>query len=111
MTNAPATTSQPRNTRLARRSPGRSAAGDGVNVVDRERGLAPALAAVARAEHLAAARDAVHLRRVARVQRQRHHRRARLHVVIEACPRAAEVRAAIERAVLAARRGTERGVE
>src|SRR5438093_5360407 len=94
-TNAPATTSQPRNTRLARGSPSRSAAGDGVDVVDRERGFAPALAAVARAEHLPAARDAIDLRGVSRMQRQRHHRRARLDAVIEARPRVAEVRAAV----------------
>src|SRR5215471_18001748 len=60
-----------------------SAAGDGVDVADAfgQSRLVPAAAAVLRAEHLAKARDAVDLVRVARMHGDAHHRRLGLDTV------------------------------
>src|SRR5260370_36630963 len=73
--------------------------------------LAPRAAAVLGAEHLTGAADAVDAVGVGRVQRDGHHRRLRLDAVIEALPRLADVVAAVERAVLAARGGAEARVQ
>src|SRR6185369_24619 len=69
----------------------------------------PALAAVARAEDLALARDAVDLVRIAGMEGQRHHRALGLDAVIDAPPALSEIVALVERAVLTARRRAQRG--
>src|SRR5579859_2289662 len=72
-----------------------------VNVLyaGRQRRFAPRLAAVVRAEHFAVARRDIDLLGVTRVQRDRHQRAVRLHLV-ETLPSFADVAAAIKRAVL-----------
>src|SRR5438132_7191844 len=77
-----------------------------VHVLDpaRQQRLAPALAAVARAEGLAAARDAVDVIRVVGIEGERHHRGAGLDAVVHARPALAETGRSVERAVLAAAR-------
>src|SRR5438445_742317 len=83
-----------------------SAAGDGVAVAHAigEPTLAPALAAVLRAEHLAGPRDGVDLVRVFRMRDHPHHRRIGLDAVVEALPGLADIVAAVDGAVGAARR-------
>src|SRR2546428_5615962 len=112
-TRPPSSAPLPRRTSVRRSGVSPSSSGDGVDILDAtgQRRLAPALAAVARAESLADARDAVDLVGIGGVQRQRHHRRPRLHAVVQAAPRLAEIGAAIERAVLAAGGGAQAGVE
>src|SRR5580704_9380011 len=80
---------------------GYSPARQRVNVLHagRQRRFAPALAAVRRAEHLAIARGDVDLLGVGVMQAHRHQGAVRLHFV-EALPGAADVLAAVERAVL-----------
>src|SRR5580700_5152686 len=72
-----------------------------VNVLHarRQRRFAPALAAVRRAEHLAIARGNIDLLGVGMMQADRHQRAVRLHFV-ETLPGAADILAAVERAVL-----------
>src|SRR5580658_7953657 len=70
--------------------------------------LAPALAAVLRAEDLAGLRGAIDLARVARMQRDRHHRLLGLDPVIKALPGLADIAAAENPAVKAAERRGER---
>src|SRR5256885_13932027 len=84
-------------------------AGERIDVLDafRQAMLAPRAPAVLGAEHLARAADAIDAVGVGRVQRDGHHRRLRLDAVVEARPRLADVVAAVERAVLAARGGAE----
>src|SRR6516164_115021 len=88
------------------------AAGDGVEIAGafRQPVLVPGAAAVLRAEDLPEARDAVNLVRVARMDRHRHHRRLGLDPVIEALPGLADILAAIDRTVGAARRRAEAGI-
>src|SRR5216117_2494531 len=91
------------------RRPGGSGAGERIDVLHAlGRGiLAPRAAAVLGAEDLAGAAHTVDALGVGRVQRDGHHGRLRLDAVVEALPRLAHVVAAVERAVLAARGGTE----
>src|SRR6266446_10099459 len=90
-----------------------SPAGDRVDVSDPvgQLVLVPALAAILGPEDLAVARRAVDLIRVLGVQGHRHHRAPGLHAVIDAPPAPAQVVAAVERAVLAARGRAQAGVE
>src|SRR5580693_7494602 len=80
---------------------GYSPAGQRVDVphAGRQRRFAPALAAVRRAEHFAIARGDIELLGVGVMQAHRHQGAVRLHLV-EALPGAADVLAAVERAVL-----------
>src|SRR5438876_7728439 len=91
------------------RRPGGSGAGERIDVLHAlgQAMLAPRAAAVLGAEDLAGAAHAVDALGVGRVQRDGHHGRLRLDAVVEALPRLAHVVAAVERAVLAARGGTE----
>src|SRR5438105_8329247 len=75
-----------------------------VHVLDpvRQQRLAPRRAAVARAERLTAAGDAVGVAGVVRIERERHHRGAGLDAVVQARPALAEIGRPVERAVLAA---------
>src|SRR5439155_12109184 len=88
-------------------------AGERIDVLDafRQAMLAPRAPAVLGAEHLARAADAIDAVGVGRVRRDGHHRRLRLDAVVEALPRLADVVAAVERAVLAARGGAEARVQ
>ena len=65
--------------------------------------LLPRASAILRSEDLSAARGAVHARRIGRMHVDRHHRGIRFDAMIEALPALAEILAAIERAVGAAR--------
>src|SRR5262249_41766118 len=87
----------------------RSGAGGGVDVAHalREMILFPGTATIEGAEDLAAARHAVHLLRIARMEGHRHHRAVRLHPVVEPRPGLAYVAAHIEGAVLTSRRRAE----
>src|SRR2546428_7764690 len=91
------------------RRPAGSGAGERIDVLHAlgQAILAPRAAAVLGAEDLAGAAHAVDALGVGRVQRDGHHGRLRLDAVVEALPRLAHVVAAVERAVLAARGGTE----
>src|SRR5271166_4134308 len=77
----------------------------------RQPGLAPGAAAILRSEDLAEAGDAVDLVGVARMNRHAHHCRLGLDPVVEALPGLADIVAAIDRSVGAARRRAEAGVE
>ena len=68
------------------------------------------MAAVARAKDLPAARDAVDLVGIARMERHPHHRGLGLDPVIETLPALPEIRAAIERPIGALRSWAEAGV-
>src|SRR5262245_44872704 len=91
----------------------RSTAGDRVDVGDTvgQPLLVPGLPAVPGAEDLAAAAGAIHLVGIARMQGHRHHRAVGLDAAIEAGPGLPEVRAPVDRSVLAARGRAEAGVE
>src|SRR6266851_1660297 len=73
--------------------------------------LPPRAAAVLGAEDLTTAAHAVDLVGVAGMERDRHHRALGLHAVVEPRPRPAEVLAAVERTVLAARGRAQARVE
>src|SRR4029077_17482624 len=83
----------------------------GVAHAFREAVLAATLAAVLGAEHRTGARDAIDLVGVLRMDRHPHHRRVGLDAVVEALPGLADILAAIDRAVGAACRRGERGIE
>src|SRR6516164_2522631 len=91
---------------------GSSAAGDGVNVANtvRQASLAPRLATILCPEHLAKARDAVDLVGIARMHCNAHHRRLGFDAVVEAFPSLADILAAVDRPVGAARRRAEAGI-
>src|SRR5436305_4874725 len=88
------------------------AASDGVAVAHAlgQPALGPGLATVGGAEHLADARDREDLVRVFRMRHDAHHRRLGLDAVIEALPGLADIVAAIDRAVGAARRRAQRRI-
>src|SRR4029453_15941327 len=90
-----------------------SRAGDriGVRGPPGQRVFLPLRSAVLGAEDLPAARHAVDLLGVLGVQRHAHHGGPRLHPAVHALPRAAEIVAPVERAVLAARGGAEASEE
>src|SRR5690348_8687150 len=91
----------------------RSAAGDRVAIADalRQSRLAPALAGVARAEHLSRFRHGINLRRIARMRRHAHHRVVRLDAAVETLPAPADILALIDRAVGATERRRERRIQ
>src|SRR5437879_484968 len=82
-----------------------SAAGDGVAVAHAfgEPALAPGLAGVLGAEHLADPGDGIDLARVFRMRDHPHHRRVGLDAMVEALPGLANIVAAVDRTVGAAR--------
>src|SRR5713226_4231461 len=90
-----------------------SSARDRVDVLDlwRQRMLVPGPAGVLGAEDLTGAGDAVDLIGIAMMERHGHHRAVGLDAVVEARPRLAQIRAAVQRAVLAAGGRAETGVE
>src|SRR5579862_7152776 len=83
---------------------GYSPAGQRIDVLHagRQRCFAPAFAAVMGAEHFAIARGDINLLGVGMMQADRHQGAVRLHLV-EALPGAADILAAVERAVLGGR--------
>jgi len=87
-------------------------AGDRVEIARafRQPVLAPSAAAILGAEQLTEARDAVDLIRVARMHHHRHHRCLGLDPMVEALPGLADIVAAVDRPVGAARRRAEGGI-
>src|ERR1700728_2670783 len=76
----------------------------------RQRRLAPALAAILRAEYFAVASSNVNLLRIAVMQAHRHQRAMRLYFV-ETLPGLADIAAAVERAVFGCCRNAQTGVK